>query len=168
MTGQKVKGNGMCMIREVDEILGQHGTGPENTIGILQDIQNHFRYLPLEALDHVCKNTGISPSQIYGVATFYAQFRMDPVGEHIIRVCHGTACHVIGAKNITDAVEKELQVKDGCTTADDKYTLESVACLGCCSLAPVIMIDDDTYGNLDGSSVVKVVQEHQDAHGDVH
>ena len=90
----------MCMIRDVDEILSHHGTGPENTIGILQDIQNHFRYLPLEALDHVCKNTEISPSQIYGVATFYAQFRMDPVGEHIIRVCHGTACHVKGSETI--------------------------------------------------------------------
>lgn len=158
----------MCMIRDVDEILSHHGTGPENTIGILQDIQNHFRYLPLEALDHVCKNTEISPSQIYGVATFYAQFRMDPVGEHIIRVCHGTACHVIGAKNLTEALETHLDVRDGETTQDQKYTLESVACLGCCSLAPVIMIDDETHGNLDRSSVVDVIDEHQKNHGNVH
>jgi NADH:ubiquinone oxidoreductase subunit E len=163
-----MEGNGMCMLAEVDQILNRHGTGPENTIGILQDIQNHFRYLPMEALDHVCEKTEISPSQIFGVATFYAQFRLDPVGEHIIRVCHGTACHVIGAKNLTEALEGHLGVRDGGNTADMKYTLESVACLGCCSLAPVIMIDDETHANLDRSSVVKVVQEHQDAHSDVH
>jgi NADH:ubiquinone oxidoreductase subunit E len=145
----------------IDEILDRHGTGPENTIGILQDIQSTFRYLPLEALDRVCERTEITPSQIYGVATFYAQFRMDPVGEHIIRVCHGTACHVIGAKNLTEALEDPLEVKDGGNTADMQYTLESVACLGCCSLAPVIMIDDETYGNLDRGKVVKVIDEHK-------
>jgi NADH:ubiquinone oxidoreductase subunit E len=145
----------------IDEILDRHGTGPENTIGILQDIQSTFRYLPLEALDRVCERTEITPSQIYGVATFYAQFRMDPVGEHIIRVCHGTACHVIGAKNLTEALEDHLEVKDGGNTADMQYTLESVACLGCCSLAPVIMIDDETYGNLDRGKVVKVIDEHK-------
>ena len=158
----------MCITRDIDEILSHHGAGPEKTIGILHEIQEKFRYLPLEALDHVCSKTEITPSQIYGVATFYAQFRMDPVGEHIIRVCHGTACHVIGAKNLTEALESHLEVRDGATTADEKYTLESVACLGCCSLAPVIMIDDDTHGNLDRSSVVDVVQEHQDNHSEVH
>lgn len=152
------------VIKKVDEILGGHGTGPENTIGILQDIQTTFRFLPLEALDRVCEKTEITPSQIYGVATFYAQFRMDPVGEHIIRVCHGTACHVIGAKNLTEALEEHLEVKDGQNTADMKYTLESVACLGCCSLAPVIMVDDDTFGNLDRGKVVTVIKEHRDTH----
>ena len=151
----------MDIIAEVDDILTRHGAGPENTIGILQDIQTHFRYLPLQALDHVCDKTEITPSQIFGVATFYAQFRMDPVGDHIIRVCHGTACHVVGAKNLSEALEGHLGCKDGGNTEDMKYTLESVACLGCCSLAPVIMIDDETYGNLDRSSVVDVVDAHR-------
>jgi NADH:ubiquinone oxidoreductase subunit E len=151
----------MDIIKRVDEILKEHGKGPENTIGILQDIQNTFRYLPLEALERVCEKTEISPSQIFGVATFYAQFRMDPVGEHIIRVCHGTACHVIGAKNLSEALEDYLEVKDGGNTKDMKYTLESVACLGCCSLAPVIMIDDDAHGKLDRGKVVDVIKEHQ-------
>jgi NADH:ubiquinone oxidoreductase subunit E len=154
----------MEIIPTVDEILARHGTGPENTIGILQDVQTTFRYLPLEALERVCEKTEITPSQIYGVATFYAQFRMDPVGEHIIRVCHGTACHVIGAKNLTEALEDHLEVKDGGNTKDMKYTLESVACLGCCSLAPVIMIDDEAHGKLDRGSVVGVIQEHKESH----
>ncbi len=150
------------IIMTVDEILSRHGTGPENTIGILQEIQTTFRYLPLEAMDRVCEKTRITPSQIYGVATFYAQFRMDPVGEHIIKICHGTACHVIGAKNISEALEDYLEVEDGGNTADMKYTLESVACLGCCSLAPVIMVDDDTFGKLDRGKVVEVIKEHRD------
>ncbi len=154
----------MDVIQQVDQILAGHGTGPENTIGILQDIQTTFRYLPLEALERVCEKTEISPSQIFGVATFYAQFRMDPVGEHIIRVCHGTACHVIGAKNLTEGLEAHLEVKDGGNTRDMKYTLESVACLGCCSLAPVIMIDDDTFGKLDRGKVVEVMKEYDESH----
>lgn len=153
----------MDVIEKVDEILGNHGTGPENTIGILQDIQTTFRFLPLEALERVCERTEITPSQIFGVATFYAQFRLDPVGEHIIRVCHGTACHVIGAKNLTEALEDHLEVKDGGNTKDMKYTLESVACLGCCSLAPVIMIGDDTHGKLDRGKVVGVIDEHRES-----
>ena len=154
----------MDVIQQVDEILAGHGTGPENTIGILQDIQTTFRFLPLEALERVCEKTQITPSQIFGVATFYAQFRMDPVGEHIIRVCHGTACHVIGAKNLTEGLEEHLEVKDGGNTKDMKYTLESVACLGCCSLAPVIMIDDDTFGKLDRGKVVDVMKEYDESH----
>ena len=154
----------MDVIQQVDEILTGHGKGPENTIGILQDIQTTFRFLPLEALERVCEKTGISPSQIYGVATFYAQFRMDPVGEHIIRVCHGTACHVIGAKNLTEGLEEHLEVKEGGNTRDMKYTLESVACLGCCSLAPVIMIDGDTFAKLDRGKVVDVMKEYDESH----
>jgi NADH:ubiquinone oxidoreductase subunit E len=155
----------MDIIAKVDEILSKYGKGPENTIGILQDIQTTFRYLPIEALDHVCRKTEIRPNQIYGVATFYAQFRLDPVGEHIIRVCHGTACHVSGADNLTDALEEHLGVRTGGNTSDMKYTLESVACLGCCSLAPCIMIDEETHGKLDRGTVSGVVDEHRTSAG---
>ncbi len=152
-----------AIIARVDEILARYGKGPENTIGILQEIQTTFRYLPIEALDRVCQKTEIRPNQIYGVATFYAQFRLDPVGEHIIRVCHGTACHVSGADNLTAALEDHLHVKTGGNTPDMKYTLESVACLGCCSLAPCIMVDDETYGKLDRGIVAEAVVEHEKA-----
>jgi len=151
----------MDVISTVDRIIEKHGTGADRTIGILQEIQTTFRYLPLEALERVCDKTEITPSQIYGVATFYAQFRMDPVGEHIIRVCHGTACHVSGAKNLTEALEEHLEVKDGGNTRDMKYTLESVACLGCCSLAPCMMVDEETHGKLDRGRVVETIDEHR-------
>ena len=95
---------------------------------------------------------------MYGVATFYAQFRMNPVGKHIIKVCHGTACHVQNASALTEALEEALKLKDGETTEDGLFTLESVACLGCCSLAPVMMIGDETYGKLSGTQSVKIVK----------
>ena len=98
-------------------------------------------------------------SDIYGVATFYAQFRLNPVGKHIIKVCHGTACHVQNAKTITDSLKETLGVEDGGTTTDGLFTLESVACLGCCSLAPVMMIGDETYGKLTGKSATKIIKE---------
>ena len=96
---------------------------------------------------------------MYGVATFYAQFRLNPVGKHIIKVCHGTACHVQNADAISDALKEALNVKDGETTEDRLFTLESVACLGCCSLAPVMMIGDEAYGKLTGASAVKIVKD---------
>lgn len=92
------------------------------------------------------------------MATFYAQFRLNPVGKHIIKVCHGTACHVQNAVEITEALEEALKVKDGETTADRLFTLESVACLGCCSLAPVMMIGEQTYGKLTGNEAVKIIK----------
>ena len=95
---------------------------------------------------------------MFGVATFYAQFRLSPVGKNIIKVCHGTACHVQNAIEITESLEEMLKVKDGETTEDRFFTLESVACLGCCSLAPVMMIGDQTYGKLTGNEAVKIVK----------
>jgi NADH-quinone oxidoreductase subunit E len=96
---------------------------------------------------------------MYGVATFYSQFRLNPVGKHIVKVCHGTACHVQNANAITDAIQEALKVSDGETTEDGLFTLESVACLGCCSLAPVMMIDDETYGKLTGDKAKKIIRE---------
>ncbi len=128
-------------------------------IPVLQETQSIYGYLPREAFEMLSGELGLSMSDMYGVATFYAQFRMSPVGKHIIKVCHGTACHVQNAGSITDALEEALKIKDGETTGDGLFTLESVACLGCCSLAPVMMIGDDTNGKLTGREAVKVVKD---------
>jgi NADH-quinone oxidoreductase subunit E len=128
-------------------------------IPLLQAAQTHFGYLPGQVFQMIADETGIPVADIYGVATFYAQFRLKPVGKNIIKVCHGTACHVQNANSITEAMRDELHLKDGETTPDGLFTLESVACLGCCSLAPVMMIGDNTYGKLNGKSAVKIVRE---------
>ena len=130
-----------------------------NIIPLLQGTQDIYGYIPADAFQLISDETGITTSDMYGVATFYSQFRLQPVGKHIIKVCHGTACHVQNATMITEALEEALQIKDGETSADNLFTLESVACLGCCSLAPVMMIGDETYGKLSGKSAVKVIKE---------
>jgi len=129
------------------------------TIPVLQSIQEVFGYLPSNVLKQTSEDLEIPLSDMYGVATFYAQFRFLPVGKHIIKVCHGTACHVQNANAITEALEDVLDVKDGETTPDGLFTLESVACIGCCSLAPVLMIGDETFGKLTSSSCAKIIKD---------
>ncbi|NVO09390.1 MAG: NADH-quinone oxidoreductase subunit NuoE [Bacteroidales bacterium] len=139
----------------LDKYKGKKGS----LIPLLQGTQEMFGYIPREAFDKISKVSGISLSDMYGVATFYAQFRLAPVGKYIIKVCHGTACHVQNADAISDAIKEALNVKDGETTEDKMFTLESVACLGCCSLAPVMMIGDEAYGKLTGNSAVKIIKD---------
>lgn len=129
-----------------------------NVIPLLQGTQEIYGFIPRAAFERISQETGLPLSDMFGVATFYAQFRLKPVGKHIIKVCHGTACHVQNAKEITESLEEALKVKDGETTEDRLFTLESVACLGCCSLAPVMMIGDQTYGKLTGNEAVKVIK----------
>jgi NADH:ubiquinone oxidoreductase subunit E len=133
----------------VDEIVEQQGRSKEAAITLLQAIQTHYRYLPDEALRRLCELTEITPAQIAGTSSFYGQFRRSPVGKHIVRVCHGTACHVSGARQITDEVRRHLSIPEGADTDSDRmFTVEEVACLGCCSLAPVLMVDGQTAGRL--------------------
>jgi NADH:ubiquinone oxidoreductase subunit E len=133
----------------VDEIVSQIGRGKEAAIPLLGAIQTHYRYLPDEALRRVCELTEITPAEIAGTSSFYGQFRRSPVGEHIVRVCHGTACHVSGARQITEELRRYLAIPDGeDTDAARLFTLDQVACLGCCSLAPVLMVDGRTAGKL--------------------
>ncbi|MCL2864380.1 MAG: NADH-quinone oxidoreductase subunit NuoE [Lachnospiraceae bacterium] len=131
-----------------EAILANWNGEDSQLIPILQQLQESYGYLPEDVIERLAKRTGIFASKIIGVATFYSQFRLEPVGKHIIKVCFGTACHVNGAENIADALCHELGIKIGGTTEDKAFTIESVACIGCCSLAPVIMIDDETHGRL--------------------
>ena len=133
----------------VDAAVRQAGGEPDAVVGILQAVQDNYNYLPAAALQRVCELTQISPAAITGVASFYSHFRHEPAGEHRVRICHGTACHVKGAELIQQGIEQHLGIPVGCDTdADRRYTLEKVACLGCCTLAPVIQIDNVTYGHL--------------------
>jgi len=145
----------------LDRILLKRGKRPEQAVGILQDMQAEFGFLPVEAMKYIADNSNVAAKQLYGVATFYAQFRLTPIGKHLIKVCHGTACHVRGADMVDTAMEEYLGVKMGETTPDKQYTTESVACLGCCSLAPVLMIDETAYGHLDRAAVRKAMAKHK-------
>ena len=142
----------------IDPLISKFKGKKGNLIPILQGTQNIYGYVPREAFIKINAETGLSLSEMYGVATFYAQFRLKPVGKHVIKVCHGTACHVQNANKITDDLQDSLGVLDGETTEDRMFTLESVACLGCCSLAPVMMIGEDTYGSLTGKEAVNIVK----------
>jgi len=144
---------------QFEAVLAKYGSQDGALIPVLQQSQEIFGFLPEEVMVQIAKGTGVKESQVFGVASFYAQFRFEPVGEHIIKVCHGTACHVAGAGRITDCLAMELGIEDGQTTKDRKFTLLSVACLGCCSLAPVIMIGDNTYGRLTTDSVIKIIRK---------
>ncbi|KAF0201483.1 MAG: NADH-quinone oxidoreductase subunit [Bacteroidetes bacterium] len=156
---QKVVSSEVPDLSLLDPLIKKYKGRKGNMIPLLQGAQNIYGYIPKEAFEKLSEDTGLSLSEMYGVATFYAQFRMNPVGKHIIKVCHGTACHVQNANSITDAIQDALQIKDTETTEDRLFTLESVACLGCCSLAPVMMIGDDTYGKLTGKAAVKIIKE---------
>ncbi len=139
----------------VDRVVAAEGVCPEAAIPILQAIQAHYRYLPDEALRRVCELTDVTPAQLAGTSSFYARFRRSPVGDHIIRVCHGTACHVSGARQITEELRRHLHIPDGSDTDPSRrFTLDEVACLGCCSLAPVLMVDDQTAGRLTPAAAV--------------
>lgn len=144
----------------VDRTVEQIGTGSEKVLAILQALQSHYGYLPDEALRRVCDLTDITPAAITGVSTFYDQFRHRPAGSHIINVCIGTACHVKGAEQVYEAFRRYLEIPEGeDTDAQRLFTVEKIACLGCCTLAPAVQIDDVTYGHLTRESVPKVLSD---------
>jgi NADH:ubiquinone oxidoreductase subunit E len=131
-------------------------------VPLLQAIQGEYGYLPRDAMDLVIANSDINASQLYGVATFYAQFRMKPVGRHMLKVCHGTACHVRGADRLNTALKHSLGITDDeeDTASNGSYTIEDVACVGCCSLAPALVIDDAIVGNLTGANAQRELKKH--------
>jgi NADH-quinone oxidoreductase subunit F len=146
----------------LDQIIAEKGTARNALIPILQAIQNEYNYLPEAALRYVCEKTDITPAQLVGVAGFYHQFRMEPAGEHIIKVCIGTACHVKGAGRVHDAFKRELKIESGKNTdISGKYTVSEVSCLGCCTLAPVVQIDDITYGHVQPDQINQVLNDFE-------
>lgn len=141
-----------------------HHTGTRNElIPILQAVQEELGYLPDEAMRSVARFLRLPESKVFGVATFYARFHLQPRGKHIIRLCCGTACHVRGAKKVSDKVKDVLEVAVGQTTKDMKYTFEEVACIGACGLAPVMTIDDKTFGKLNPDKAKTILSTYGDA-----
>ena len=132
----------------IKDVLDTYADVDGSLITILQKAQEIYGYLPVDVIYHIADRIGSTPARVMGVATFYSQFRLKPVGKYLIMLCQGTACHVNGSQRIEQAIKDELEISDGETTDDGLFTLKNVACLGCCSLSPVMMINDETYGRL--------------------
>lgn len=146
---------------ELDLILKKHAGESGGLIGILQETQELFGYLPEDVIRHIAERTKIAVAKVYGVATFYTQFRLKPAGKYLLLLCMGTACHVNGVSGIVDTVTERLGVENGGTTPDGLFTLNIVACLGCCSLAPVMMVrsqaGEEVFGNLTRDKTLKIL-----------
>lgn len=144
----------------LSRVLKRHGTDRSDLIPIIQEAQDAIGYLPPDVLRDVAGHLNVPEAAVYGVATFYAQFYLEPQGKHRVRVCRGTACHVRGSARIRRLVERLLGVKEGGTTDDRLFTYETVACVGCCALSPVMMIDDTYYGRMTAERVEAVIGEY--------
>jgi NADH:ubiquinone oxidoreductase subunit E len=153
-------------IGPLEEILEEYEGEKGALIPLLQDVQDAYGYLDEEIMRALAKGAGYQLSQVYGVATFYTQFRLEPIGEHLIKVCHGTACHVAGADLIDEEIANILDIKDGETTTDRKFTMETVMCVGACSLSPIMIVDSDTHGKLKPTSVRKVLKKYRGESGE--
>jgi NADH-quinone oxidoreductase subunit E len=156
-------------LKKVDGIIDKYNAEKSSLIGIFQDIQQEWRYLPREAILRVVERLGVPITQAYMVATFYKSFSLVPRGEHEIHVCLGTACHLRGGQRLVENFERTLNVKAGVTTADMKFTLETVNCLGACALAPLVRVDQKNYGKMTGDKISKIIKEYRpDGEGKSH
>lgn len=155
-------GNLQKYLKPLKKILENFEKKEKDLIPVLQRAQEAYGYLPKEVLIEVGKQLGLSFVEVYGVVTFYSQFHLEPRGENIIRVCMGTACHVRGGGQILEKIKSQLKIDDGETTEDLEFTLETVACIGACGLAPVIMINDDTHGRLEPKDIPEILKSYQE------
>lgn len=147
---------------EIDDIIEiDFHNDKENLIMILQAIQRRYNYLPPPALTYIAEKMKIPLSQIYGVATFYSTFSLEPRGKNIVSICLGTACHVRGADKAREKIEETLHIKDGQTTQDGQFTFESVRCIGCCSLGPVVKINEDIHGRISPDEIKKILSQYE-------
>lgn len=154
------------MDTSLETIFSEYEGRRENIIPILQKVQEEYTYLPEHLMAEIAKYTHVPPSDIYGVATFYAQFRFEPTGKNLISVCRGTACHVRGAPRIFEEITDQLNLDGEGTTEDMEYTVETVACVGCCALAPVITINEEVHGDLTKQKVKQLIQAEGDKNGE--
>jgi len=150
----------------VDRVIERSGADPEALIGILQDIQQEFHYLPLPALKHVAERLGVPYNRVWAVATFYEAFTLEPRGRIHVQVCTGTACHVRGAGEVVRALEDELMIEAGQTTPDGEFSLETAHCLGACAMGPIMVVKDKYYGHLTRSKALEILARLRDARGD--
>ncbi|MFH1993629.1 MAG: NADH-quinone oxidoreductase subunit NuoE [Pseudomonadota bacterium] len=147
---------------QLDDIIEKEfNNDKENLIMILQAIQRRYNFLPRPALAYLSTKLDVPFSQIYGVATFYSTFSLEPRGRNIISICLGTACHVRGGERVRERIEDTLDICNGETTADQRYTLETVRCIGCCSLGPVIKVNEDMHGHISSDQVVKILDQYE-------
>jgi NADH:ubiquinone oxidoreductase subunit E len=147
--------------RALGKLMDGYSNDPENLIMILQGVQRKYNFLPEPALKYISAKLAIPLSRIYGIATFYAMFSLEPKGENIVSICLGTACHVRGAMRVKDQLEADLGITAGQTTPDAKFTLEAVRCIGCCSLGPVVNINDKTFARMDPESVIAALKDYK-------
>lgn len=150
----------MMSVSVVARILERHRSNPAAAIAVLQDLQKELRWLPEPALRLAALRLGVPLTQIYGLATFYHSFSLKPRGRHLIQLCLGTACHVRGAPRIETVLRDQLKVDLGGVTADERFSVESVRCVGCCGLAPVVVIDEEFHGNLEAKDVPKILEKY--------
>ncbi len=143
---------------KVEEILKKHDYRKDNLIKILLDIQKEYRYLPEDVINYIGVALDIPPAKIYGVATFYAQFSLKPKGKYTILVCDGTACHMAGSTSLIESIKEELNISPGDVTEDLLFSLDQVGCLGACALAPVMVINEEVYGNLTPEKVKEIIK----------
>ena len=149
------------LLAELKEFIEQHKNDKGPLMPIMQKAQELFGYLSLETQSIIAEGLGIPVTEVYGVATFYAQFSLEPKGEYVIGVCTGTACYVKGAQDVLDEVEKQLGIASGKTTPDGKFTIQDTRCLGCCGLAPVMVINDDVYGRLVPGDIEEILNKYR-------
>ena len=147
-------------IKHVDSICKDHDNRPDQLIGILQDVQEHYRYLPKHPLERVAELLNVPLAQVYAVATFFKAFSLEPRGEHELHVCMGTACHVRGAQQVLEELQRELDINAGETTADKFVTLETVNCVGACALGPIVVVDGEYHGHITPMKSVSVIPQN--------
>lgn len=144
---------------KLDAVLGRHAEGASSVIGLLQDIHATFGYLPEDVLRELSRLRSIPVSLLYSLATFYASFRLEPMGKHHVCVCVGTACHVRGAASVVETLERELGVRPGGTTKDGQFTLDTVNCVGACAMGPVMVVDNEYHGGIDQKKGSRLIRQ---------
>ncbi len=148
------------MWKKVDEVIAANRDIPGSVIGVLRECQDVVGYLPVELIDYISDGLNLSSSEVFGVASFYSLFSFEPKGRHLIKVCMGTACYVKGIQEAVNRIENKYNLQEGGTTEDRRFSLEAVRCLGACGLAPVVVVDQDTYGGVKAEKVIETLEKY--------